>query len=265
MQLLNEKNAQFCNLIYKMLRIKELRTLKNVTQDEISEAIGVSKRSFIDYETEKTDIPIKKLQKIATFLNVSIAELMGEKEPSFANVEKISTDKTPAVITVDSHNKDNIVLVPYKLKAGYLQGYNDPKFIKKLPSFRLPGINNGIFRMFEIEGLSMFPTLSGGYVVGQFVENWSRDIKDNRIYAVISNEVQDGLIKRCINRIDKYNNLICKSDNRRNFPTQNINPSSIKEIWEIKVHLNFNLPDPADIYDRVSDLEAELQEIKRKI
>lgn len=138
MQLLNEKNAQFCNLIYKMLRIKELRTLKNVTQDEISEAIGVSKRSFIDYETEKTDIPIKKLQKIATFLNVSIAELMGEKEPSFANVEKISTDKTPAVITVDSHNKDNIVLVPYKLKAGYLQGYNDPKFIKKLPSFRLP-------------------------------------------------------------------------------------------------------------------------------
>jgi hypothetical protein len=97
------------------------------------------------------------------------------------------------------------------------------------------------------------------------VENWSRDIKDNRIYAVISNEVQDGLIKRCINRIDKYNNLICKSDNRRNFPTQNINPSSIKEIWEIKVHLNFNLPDPADIYDRVSDLEAELQEIKRKI
>lgn len=69
--------------------------------------------------------------------------------------------------------------------------------------------------MFEIEGLSMFPTLNGGYVVGQFVENWSRDIKDNRIYAVISNEVQDGLIKRCINQIDKYNNLICKSDNKK--------------------------------------------------
>ncbi len=248
-----------------MLKIKELRTSKNVTQDEISEAIGVSKRSYIDYETEKTDIPIKKLQKIATFLDVTIAELLGDEKPAKQDHKIIEPINTPAVITVDSHNKDNIVLVPYKLKAGYLEGYNDPKFIKKLPSFRLPGVNNGIFRMFEIEGLSMFPTLSGGYVVGQFVENWARDIKDNRIYAVISNELQDGLIKRCLNRIEKYNNLICKSDNRKNYPTQNIDPSTIKEIWEIKVHLNFNLPDPADIYDRVNDLEAELENIKKKL
>jgi len=244
-----------------MLRIKELRTLKNVTQDEISEAIGVSKRSFIDYETEKTDIPIKKLQKIATFLNVSITELIGE-----STLEKVESAKVPSVITVDSHNKDNVVLVPYKLKAGYLEGYNDAKFIKKLPSFRLPGINNGIFRMFEIEGNSMFPTLPNkSFVVGQFVEDWETGIKDNRIYAIISNEVEDGLVKRCINRIKKYNNLICKSDNRRNYPTQNIDPSSIKEVWEIKLHLNFTLPDPADLYDKMYDLEAELQEIKRKI
>lgn len=248
-----------------MLKIRELRTQKNVTQDEISEAIGVSKRSYIDYENEKTDIPIKKLQKIATYLNVSINELLGENVPEIRSITETITEKTPAVVTIDSHNRDNIVLVPYKLKAGYLEGYNDPKFIKKLPSFRLPGVNNGIFRMFEIEGLSMFPTLSGGYVVGQFVENWARDIKDNRIYAVISNELQDGLIKRCLNRIEKYNNLICKSDNRKNYPTQNIHPSTIKEIWEIKVHLNFDLPDPADIYDRVSDLEAELQQIKTKL
>lgn len=187
--------------------------------------------------------------------NKKDSNILIKEEPKLYNA-------IPSIVTVDSQSKDNIVLVPYKLKAGYLQGYNDPKFIKKLPSYRMPGLNNGIFRMFEIEGVSMFPTLASGYVVGQFVENWITDIKDNRIYAVISNEVEDGLIKRCINKIEKYNNLICKSDNRKNYPTQNINPESIKEIWEIKLHLNFNLPDPADIYDKINDLEGEVSSLK---
>ncbi|MFC0344013.1 S24 family peptidase [Epilithonimonas hispanica] len=181
---------------------------------------------------------------------------------TIAETKKDYSNVTPTIITVDSHNVDNIVLVPHKLKAGYLEGYNNENFIKKLPSFRMPGLNNGLFRMFEIEGTSMFPTLAGGYVVGQFVENWITGIKDNRIYAVISNEIEDGLIKRCINKIKKYNNLICKSDNRKNYPTQNINPESIKEVWEIKLHLNFQLPDPADIYDKLADLEGEVSSLR---
>ncbi|MCU7615628.1 S24/S26 family peptidase [Chryseobacterium sp. PBS4-4] len=177
---------------------------------------------------------------------------------------KSDYQKFPKVITVDSSNQDNIVLVPQTLKAGYLSGYNNPQFIQKLPSYRMPGLNNGIFRMFEIEGNSMFPTLPNkSFVVGQFVDDWIKSIKDNQIYAIISNEIEDGFVKRCTNRIEKYDNLMCKSDNRRSYPTQNINPSTIKEVWEIKLHLNFDLPDPADIYDRMNDLEAEVQQMKR--
>lgn len=174
--------------------------------------------------------------------------------------------KQPSIITVDSHNNDNIVLVPQKLKAGYLQGFNNPTFISKLPTYRMPGLNNGIFRMFQVEGNSMFPTLTNNsYVVGEFVENWITGVKDNRVYVIISNELEDGLIKRCLNRIKKYDNLICKSDNRRNYPTQNIHPSKIKEIWEVKLHLNFDLPDPGDLYDRVNDLEAEVEMMKTQL
>lgn len=176
---------------------------------------------------------------------------------------RLETNVSPAIVTVDSHNVDNIVLVPQKLQAGYLVGYNNPTFISKLPSFRMPGLNNGVFRMFEVEGNSMFPTLPAkSYVVGQFIDNWITGVKDGQIYAVISNEMEDGLVKRCINKIKKYNNLICKSDNRKNFPTQNINPETIKEIWEIKLHLNFQLPDPADIHDKIYDLEGEVSSLK---
>ncbi len=258
---------------------------------------GIPKRSYVDYENEKADIRLGNLRKIASVLNVSVQELISETKSeektnkldvsnnvslnvSEPNVKNSSVDedsfmhepvsdykkRSPAVVTIDSHNNDNIALVPIPLSAGYLKGYSSTKFISKLPSYRMPGLNNGIFRMFEVEGNSMFPTIPNkSYVVGQFVENWIDDIKDNQIYAVISSELEDGLVKRCINKIRKYNNLICKSDNRKNFPAQNINPASIKEIWEIKLHLNFQLPDPADIYDRMSDLEGEVYSLKQLI
>lgn len=237
---------------------------------EFAQILGVNEANIRSY-VKGTEPKFNVIQKIAEKFEINYEWLlfgtgtMLKQENLVKEEAAVYYGRQPQVITVDSHNTDNIVLVPQKLKAGYLQGYSDPKFISKLPTYRMPGLNNGIFRMFEVEGNSMFPTLpSKSYVVGQFVENWVTGIKDNRIYAVISNEIEDGLIKRCTNRIKKYNNLICKSDNRRNYPTQNIDPASIKEIWEVKLHLNFDLPDPGDLYDRMNDLEAEVEELKRK-
>lgn len=231
--------------------------------------IGINEANVRSY-VKGTEPKFNVIQKIAEKFEINYEWLLlGKGEMISKNIvaeSRHTYGNQPKVVTVDSHNMDNIVLVPQKLKAGYISGYQDPNFISKLPSYRMPGLNNGIFRMFEVEGNSMYPTLPNkSFVVGKFVENFITDVKDNLLYAVISNEVEDGIVKRCTNRIEKYNNLICKSDNRRNYPTQNIDPRSIKEMWEIKLHLNFQLPDPADIYDRMTDIEAELQEIKRKL
>lgn len=167
----------------------------------------------------------------------------------------------PAVVTVDNHGCDNIVLVSVKAQAGYLSGYGDPEYIEKLPVFSLPNINNGTFRMFQVDGLSMYPTiLNNSYVVGEWVENWITGIKDNRIYIVVCDE--GVLIKRVLNRIKKYGNLYLKSDNRKEYPNISLEPTQIYEVWEVKMHLSFDLPDPTVLYDRVSDLEAEIQHIK---
>lgn len=239
---------------------------------EFAKMIDISEANVRNY-IKGTEPKFGVIEKLAKRFEISFEWLLTGKgsmlyEKSYDVIEEARNiySKTPSIITVDAHNDDNIVLVPQKLRAGYLSGYNNPSFIQKLPSYRMPGLNNGIFRMFEIEGNSMFPTLPNkSYVVGQFVEDFTTDIKDNQLYAIISNEIEDGLVKRCINRVKKYNNLICKSDNRRSYPTQNIDPATIKEVWEIKLHLNFQLPDPADVYERMNDLEAELQEVKRYI
>ncbi len=61
-----------------MLKIKDIRAQKGLTQDDVVAKTGISKRTYVDYENEKTDIPLDKLRKIAIALEVSISDLIGE-------------------------------------------------------------------------------------------------------------------------------------------------------------------------------------------
>ena len=59
-------------------RIKQQRELKNMSQVELAEKIGVSKQTLYKYENNiVTNIPSIKLQSIAKVLEVSPAYLMG--------------------------------------------------------------------------------------------------------------------------------------------------------------------------------------------
>lgn len=246
------------------LKLKELRKEKNLSQKELSSLIKIDSSQYGKIERGVLKPTLEQLIELSSVFGVSIDYLLLGKEqntPKETNIES----KVPQVITVDSNDNDNVVMVPVKAQAGYLNGYGDQKFISKLPTYRLPNVSNGVFRMFQVKGHSMIPTLhQNSYVVGQFVENWITDIKDNRIYVIISEE--DGVVvKRCLNRIEKYGNLFAKSDNRKEYPSYNIEKDSIKEVWEVKGAFLYDLPDPADLYDKVYDLEAELLHIKNII
>lgn len=180
-------------------------------------------------------------------------------------IQEPHRDIMPSIVTVDKTGNDNIVLVPVKAAAGYLTGYGDPKFIKKLPTYNFPNLNSGTYRMFQISGHSMYPTLhNNSFVVGQWVENWVNDIKDDRVYVIVS-ETEGIVVKRVLNRIEKYGNLYCKSDNRREYPNFQISPKDIIEVWEYKMHLSFELSNPSDLYERVNDLEAKIMFLESKI
>ncbi|MEQ8547597.1 MAG: S24/S26 family peptidase [Cyclobacteriaceae bacterium] len=178
------------------------------------------------------------------------------------------TDKIiPSVVTVDKHNEDNVVMVPIKARAGYLLGFEDPEFISELPSYSFPGIRNGTFRAFEVEGHSMSPTLmSGDFAICEWVEGFGQ-ITDDRVYVIVTKN--DGiLIKRVINRIEKYEFLLAKSDatvNREMYPSIKIPPSEIAEIWYVRSYMSANLSSPSDIYTRINELEAQVEFLKGKL
>lgn len=174
--------------------------------------------------------------------------------------------RMPAVVTVDSTGADNIVFVPVKAQAGYLIGYQDPEYIEQLPTFHMPGLRNGTFRMFEAEGLSMAPTLSAtDKVICEWVPYLSQ-IAENRIHVVVT--TSGVLIKRVLNRLDQRDKIYLKSDTityRAEHPIIEIDPSEILEIWYVRLRVSSNLSEPSELHQRVSDIEINQREIMRRL
>lgn len=180
-----------------------------------------------------------------------------------APVKVEGRDLMPKVVVVDDADNDRIPLVPVQAQAGYLTNYGDPEYIEKLPTYSVPTLNNGTYRMFQVAGHSMYPTLqSNSYVIGKFVENWE-DISDNRVHVVVT--INEGVvIKRVLNRIKKNATIYCKSDNR-DYPPLSVHVKDIKEVWECKMHLSFEFLDPVTNYQKIADLEKDMLEVKNEI
>ena len=262
-------------------RIKELVDhFSKGNNSEFGNKIGVNAANIRNY-IAGTEPKFNVLEKIANNFEINYEWLLtgnGEMLKSEGATEVIKTPPVeiiapikvegrslmPKVIVLKDEDveEERIPLVPVMAQAGYLQGYDDPQYIKELPMYNLPGMRNGTFRIFQVEGLSMYPTLqSGSYVVGQFVEDWEH-ISDNRIYVVVSTE--GVIVKRVLNRIEKYGSLYCKSDNRV-FPHINVRLKDVKEIWECKMHLSFDFLDPVPEYQKIADLEADVQFLKQRV
>jgi hypothetical protein len=263
-------------------RIKEFIDFKGLSVRKFEETVGFSNGAFATQYKNNKSIGSDKIENIlCSFPELNTEWLLtgnGEMLKSEGATEIIKTPRVeviapikvegrslmPKVIVLKDEDveEERIPLVPVMAQAGYLQGYDDPQYIKELPMYNLPGMRNGTFRIFQVEGLSMYPTLqSGSYVVGQFVEDWEH-ISDNRIYVVVSTE--GVIVKRVLNRIEKYGSLYCKSDNRV-FPHINVRLKDVKEIWECKMHLSFDFLDPVPEYQKIADLEADVQFLKQRV
>jgi signal peptidase I len=112
--------------------------------------------------------------------------------------------------------------------------------------------------MFEVDGLSMYPTLSSGDVVICSNVEQLQDIRDDRLHVIVTKN--DGIVvKRVLNRLVKDGKVILKSDNykdRELYPTIVVDPGDILEVWYCTGFLSRQMRPPAETYNRLIDLEA---------
>ncbi|MFC6999768.1 XRE family transcriptional regulator [Rufibacter roseus] len=244
--------------------LKYLRKQYNLTQVQLAEKLEI-KRSLIGaYEEGRAEPKLVTLMKMAQVFQLSVDELINPNLPNnlkAGNSAKASNVKVLS-ITVDSQDRENIELVPYKASAGYLNGYADPEFMEELPKFRLPMIQApGTYRAFEIKGDSMLPIPSGTVIVGRYVERW-QEIKDGTPAIVVS--LQEGIVFKRIYQQKNQPALRLHSDNPAYEPYE-VSLEDVVELWEAKAYISTTFPMAEISLDKLTSLVLDLQQQVHKL
>lgn len=226
---------------------------KGISQRELADLTGISVNGMNNYLTGKRTPDATLLGKIARLLDKPVGWFFNE--PAKSHFENSTI---PKVVTISESGDDNVILVPAKAAAGYLRGYADTEYISQLPSYRLPGLNSGTYRMFEVSGESMYPTLKDSdLVVCEWISD-ARQIRDDRVHVIVT---EDGLlVKRVLNRISQDAKLVCKSDNLEGnrYPPVILDAESVREVWYVRMFISKQLPTPADYWERLQNLEGKV-------
>lgn len=243
-----------------MLKIKEIREEKNITQDEMVAKTGIPKRSYVDYENGKSDIQLSKLQKIATALDVTVGYLIGEtknensvintndnKNDNFFDIEPKVKSKLSLSTELHSISKQdpeyNKVMQKLKFADGVnLTDHGAPYYnlpvsagkthelidMQETPSgyINMPGVNCDAF--FPITGTSFEPYIRAGDIIGiNFIDKWE-NLDPECIYLIITYDQR--MLKRLVMHPTESTLLVCISPNLREF---NIDKFTIRYIHKV--------------------------------
>lgn len=61
-------------------RIREIREDNQLTQQKVADLLNIGQRTYADYESGKTRIPVDNLMKLARFYNVSMDYITGASD-----------------------------------------------------------------------------------------------------------------------------------------------------------------------------------------
>ncbi len=110
-----------------MNKLRELRKAKGLTQQEIADEIGVTKRTYIYWEKGERQIKPEKAQQLADYFGVSVGYLLGY-EPEGMPKRSIYEEVYSALLRVKSENPnhdDRVAIreVCMELIEATLEGY----------------------------------------------------------------------------------------------------------------------------------------------
>lgn len=249
-----------------MLNIKKIRERQNITQDEMVAQTGIPKRSYVDYENEKSDIQLSKLRKIATILKVTVSELIGEtnsEEKVIKQIDNINDnffDNKPKVknkLSNDFHldifsepnseyanvlrkikfSKDISItdqgapFYPMPISAGTVaELLKEPE--KPNGFISIPGVSCKAY--FPVIGCSFEPYIKAGGIIGvDFIDRW--EILDpDCIYFIITHDQR--MLKRLQRDSENDGKLLCISPNYKSFT---IDINDIKAIHKVVFYGSF--------------------------
>lgn len=245
-------------------RFTDIRRDLGYTQVEFAALLGVS-NTTADIERGRTKLSGKVVSELLKQFKINPLWLFGESEQQYLETSKTSV--IPKVVTVDSEQNENMVLVNAKAAAGYPQNIADTSWYQQLPAFDLPipEFRNATYRGFQVEGDSMLPNLHPGeWVLARAIEHIDH-VSANKMYVVV---LQDSIMVKKIEKRPNSNNITLVSLNET-YPPYDVKPFQIQEIWEVSSKITFNVDATTDtgllrqLQESMDELKNQLRHVKK--
>lgn len=238
---------------------KEVREENNFTQSEFAEMLGI-KNSTADIERGRTKLSGKVVAGLLSRFGINPLWLFGESGQKYLQLSK--GDVSPKVITVDSADNENILMVNQKAAAGYPHNVQDVEWYHQLPAFDipLPEFRNATYRGFQIEGDSMLPNYyPGEWVLGKAVADLDQ-ASNNKVYVVV---LYDSVLVKKLQKLPDPSKVLLISFNEEYLPVE-VDVNDIQEIWQVNSKLTFNLDNPSQS-GLFRELQESMEELKRDL
>ncbi|WP_124979318.1 LexA family transcriptional regulator [Nonlabens xiamenensis] len=216
-------------------RFKQVREDLGKTQSEFAALLDAGS-STADIERGKKKITGRIVTELLRQWRVNPLWLYGN---SYNKYLETSADTSPKIITMDSQERENMIMVPIKASAGYASNVQDTDWYNDLPAFHipLPQYKEGSYRAFQVKGDSMLPVLlPQEWVMGRAVESL-RMANDNRIHVVVTS---DSVLVKKLRKTTSPQEVHLISLNR-DYPVIEQPVADIKELWEVNSKLSFDL------------------------
>ncbi len=247
---------------YVATNLKELRKIKNISQEILAKKLGITRSRLGAYEEARNEPPIELLMQMSNFFQLSVDVLIKVdlSKTSYDQLMKIGKNRLLLPIVVDKNNNDVIEVVTAKASAGYLNGFSDPDYIEKLPIMNLPFKIVGKHRTFPIQGDSMPPLKSGSFVVGKYMESID-EIKSGNTYVFITKD--EGIVYKRVYKGNNLSILELHSDNKVYSPYK-IKTKDILEVWSFVccLHTSDKKTDEINMESLISLLKSMKVEIE---
>ena len=206
----------------KIENIKAIRKEKGLSREDVSKLLGIELQTYGKIERGGIKLTVERLYDIANIFETTPNNIL--------NHHKEKIDTTPRINKTDW----NVAYIPVQAQAGRLSEI-DKTTIKEY--FFIPGLSGNDNYMIDIEGDSMFPTISNGdKAIMKRLE--SSTIRWGEIYIV---DTVDGMaVKRIFQSKKDENSIELHSDNSF-FHPYSIKKDSILSIWHLKECITKNL------------------------
>ncbi len=258
--------------------VKHLRKRRKKTQEDAAFALGMKRSTLNNYENGQTVPNASVLLAFSDYYKIAVDTLLRVDLTRLSEYQLSELERGNDVYirgsglrvlatTVNSSNDDNIELVNEKAKAGYVNGYADPEYIKELPVFSLPFLSaNRKYRTFQVSGDSMLPIPDGSWVTGEFIADW-HGIISGKPYIVLT--LNDGVVFKIADNLIGSEGALRLYSLNPFYEPYDLPVGEIREVWHFVNFISTELPatETGDEETRriVAELKNELKLIHQKL